>query len=268
MMKHVALYDVPPLYDLVVPPGPCERFYRDLAGRVGGPILELASGTGRLTIPLARDGHDIVGIDASTAMLRSARAKADATDVDITFVHADMRDFELKRSFALIIISCNSLAHLTTNDELKACLRTVSRHLGPGGLLAFDIVNPNFRELARPESESVRLDLANSSPGVAVEEVAVYDPVQQVRVAQWRVIDTSARGREIAPLRLRLIFPQELSLLLETAGLELAVRYGDFDGNPLTSGSLNQICLARATVANPARRLFGAHRWDANQSGA
>jgi SAM-dependent methyltransferase len=254
-MNHLALYDMPALYDLIVRPGPCERFYRDLAGRVGGPILELACGTGRLTIPLALDGHEIVGLDASPMMLRSARAKADAADVDIVFAHGDMRNFELNRTFALIIISCNSLAHLTTNDELKDCLRTASRHLAPGGLLAFDVVNPNSRELARPESEFVRLDLgANSCPGAAVEEVFVYDPVQQVRVARWRVIGGSAHGREIAPLRLRLLFPQEVSLLLDTAGLELAVRYGDFDRNPLCSGSLNQICLARATVAVPARR--------------
>ena len=104
-MKHLALYDVPPLYDLMVQPGPCERFYRDLANRVGGPILELASGSGRLTIP---------------SMLRSAREKADTEGVEITFAHGDMRSFELDRSFALAIIFCNSLAHLTTNEELKS----------------------------------------------------------------------------------------------------------------------------------------------------
>jgi SAM-dependent methyltransferase len=149
-MKPLALYDVPPLYDLVVQPGPCERFYRDLAGRVGGPILELASGTGRLTIPLALDGHEIVGLDASHPMLRSAREKADAEDVEITFVHGDMRDFSLGRIFALVIISCNSLGHLTQNEELKSCLRSVARHLAPGGLLAFDIVNPPLHDLGRP----------------------------------------------------------------------------------------------------------------------
>jgi 2-polyprenyl-3-methyl-5-hydroxy-6-metoxy-1,4-benzoquinol methylase len=119
-MKHLALYDVPPLYDLMVQPGPCERFYRDLANRVGGPILELASGSGRLTIPLALDGHEVVGLDASKSMLRSAREKADTEGVEITFAHGDMRSFELDRSFALAIISCNSLAHLTTNEELKS----------------------------------------------------------------------------------------------------------------------------------------------------
>jgi SAM-dependent methyltransferase len=246
-MKHLALYDVPPLYDLIIQPGPCERFYRDLANRVGGPILELACGTGRLTIPLALDGHEIVGLDASHAMLRSARGKANAEGVEITFVHDDMRSFELDRRFALVIISCNSLAHLTTNEELKSCLHTVARHLDSGGLLAFDIVNPNLRELLRPQTQSVRLDVGrNPSAAVAVEEVATYDPVQQIRVAQWRILDKTDCSREIAPLRLRVLYPQELPLLLNAAGFELAARYGDFNGNPLSSQSLNQICLARA----------------------
>ena len=246
-MKHLALYDVPTIYDLIIQRGPCERFYRDLATRVGGSVLELACGTGRLTIPIALDGHEIVGLDASHAMLRSAREKADAESVEIRFVHDDMRSFELDRRFALVIISCNSLAHLTTNEELKSCLHTITRHLVPGGLLAFDIVNPNLRELLRSQTQSVRLDVGpHPSTAVAVEEVATYDPVQQIRVAQWRILDKPDRFREIAPLRLRVLYPQELPLLLDAAGFELAARYGDFDGNPLSSHSLNQICLARA----------------------
>ncbi|MDF2973537.1 MAG: methyltransferase protein [Microvirga sp.] len=246
-MKHLALYDLPPLYDLIVQPGPCERFYRDLANRVAGSVLELACGTGRLTIPLALDGHEIVGLDKSHAMLRSAREKADAERVEITFVHGDMRRFKLDRRFSVVIISCNSLAHLTTNEELKSCLRSVAKHLVPGGLVAFDIVNPNLRELLRPETQSVRLDVGpNPSAAVAVEEIATYDPVQQIRVAQWRILDKTDRSREIAPLALRVVYPQEVSLLLDAAGFELAARYGDFDCNPLSSQSLNQICLARA----------------------
>src|SRR5215204_5377235 len=90
-MTTQTLYDNPILYDCMVRPGPCEAFYRDLARRTGGPILELACGTGRLTVPLASDGHEVVGLDASPAMLRAARDKADAEDLGITFVQADMR---------------------------------------------------------------------------------------------------------------------------------------------------------------------------------
>src|SRR4029453_6962265 len=123
-MANVSLYDDPILYDRVVRPGPCEAFYRDLARQTGGPILELACGTGRLTLPLARDGHEIVGLDVPGAMLRATQAKADAEDVEITFVQGDMRAFDLGRRFPLIILCCNSLAHLTTT---KACGSTLAR---------------------------------------------------------------------------------------------------------------------------------------------
>jgi len=268
--RGVSLYDVPPLYDLVIRPGPCKAYYRELARRVGGPVLELACGTGRLTIPIAADGHEVVGLDASPAMLRRARqkaeswssgsraphAEADSSDgLDLTFLAGDMRSFDLGRQFPLVIVSCNSLAHLITNDELKACFSTVLRHLAPGGLLAFDIVNPDLRALARDTLESVRLDLGpNRSSGIAVEETAAYDPVQQVRILSWRVREPKVGVREVAPLRLRQIFPQELPLLLKASGLELAARHGDFDGNPLTGESLNQICLARAPATLPAIR--------------
>jgi SAM-dependent methyltransferase len=268
--RGVSLYDVPPLYDLVIRPGPCGTYYRELARRVGGPVLELACGTGRLTIPIAADGHEVVGLDASPAMLRRARqkaeswssgsraphAEADSSDgLDLTFLEGDMRSFDLGRQFPLVIVSCNSLGHLITNDELKACFSIVLRHLAPGGLFAFDIVNPNVRALARDTLESVRLDLGpNPSSGIAVEETAAYDPVQQVRLLSWHVREPKVGVREVAPLRLRQIFPQELPLLLEASGLELAARHGDFDGNPLTGESLNQICVALAPATLPAIR--------------
>jgi len=255
-MTRLTLYDDPILYDRVIRPGPCEAFYRDLACQTGGPILELACGTGRLTVPLARDSHEVVGLDASSAMLRATQNKAHAEDVGITFVQADMRSFNLGRAFPLIILCCNSLAHLTINEDVKAGLACILKHLAPGGLFAFDIVNPDVRALARSHAECIRLDLGpNPSSAIAVEEVASYDPVQQVRIAQWRVLEPNATAHEVAPLSLRVFFPQELPLLLEAAGLELAARYGDFAGNPLTGDSLNQICIARARLDQPTPAL-------------
>jgi SAM-dependent methyltransferase len=244
-----SLYEVPPLYDRLVPPGPCEAFYTGLARQTGGPVLELACGTGRLTIPLALAGHEVMGLDASSAMLRSARAKARAADVDITFVKADMRRFALHRRFPLIIMTCNSLAHLTLTEELRECLAGVNRHLAPGGLFAFDVVNPDVGHLARSRAESVLLDVGPGwASDLVVEEIASYDQVQQIRVSQWRVRGLEGRVWDFAPLRLRQFFPQELPLLLDSAGLELACRYGDFDCGPLTGESANQICLVRSRV--------------------
>jgi SAM-dependent methyltransferase len=247
-MTEASLYDAPKLYDFIVRTGPCETFYRDLAYQTGGPVLELACGTGRLTIPLARDGHEVVGLDSSLAMLNAAQAKAEGAG--ITFVHGDMRNFDLGRDFPLVILSCNSLAHLTSNEDIKAGLACVARHLAPGGVFAFDIINPDVRVLARLHSEIIRLDIGpNPSSAIPIEEFAAYDPVRQIRAAQWRVLgNPEVPVQEIAPLNLRLFFPQEVPLLMETAGLQLSLRYGDFARNPLTGDSLNQVCIAHSVL--------------------
>ncbi|WP_027154863.1 class I SAM-dependent methyltransferase [Mesorhizobium sp. WSM2561] len=197
--EHCAtLYDLPSLYDAVVKPGPCASFYRKLACSTGGPILELACGTGRLTIPLALDGHEVVGLDASYPMLSAARAKAEAKRAKVEFVLGDMCRFDLGRYFALVIVSCNSLAHMTANEDIVECLSRIARHLVPGGLLAFDVVNPNVRDLAqcghtaeRSETEPDRSYVSGS------KELISYDPVQQVQILRWRF---EALGRKIPPV--------------------------------------------------------------------
>jgi SAM-dependent methyltransferase len=247
LMPALALYEAPELYDLAFGPGPCEPFYREEARRAAGPVLELACGTGRLTIPIARDGHEIVGLDASPAMLDAARCKAKQARVrGATFVRADMRSFALGGRFALVIVSCNSLAHLTTNDDLKACFSRIREHLRQGAIVAFDIVNPDVTSLARSASEAVCLDTVLGCRGISVRETADYDPVTQIRTANWRVREDQQPDRILAPLCQRQIFPQELLLLLEATELKLVARYGDFDRGPFSGESLNQICLCSA----------------------
>lgn len=241
-----SVYDRADLYDAIVQPGPCESFYREEAGRWSGPVLELACGTGRLTLPLAQDRDDVVGLDASPAMLAAASRKAAAWGVQASFVLGDMRHFDLERRFGLVIISCNSLGHLTDTADLRACLATVRRHMLPGGVLAFDVALPDPWLLARPEGELRRLDLGpNPASAIEAEEMARYDPIKQVRISHWRIRHDDGRQQAMAPLVLRQFFPQEIPLLLEAAGLELMARYGDFARNPLAPSSLNQICLAR-----------------------
>ena len=244
VMTHASLYDTPALYDRIVVPGPCEAFYDALAGRARGPVLDLACGTGRLTIPLALRGHAMTGVDASPAMLELARRKAVEHGLAVPFWLGDMRSFALGRRFPLVIITCNSLAHLADGQDLASCLACVARHLEPGGLLAFDVVRPDVDILSRCGSGPVRLDRGpNPATAIAIEEQASYDPIRQVRELRWRVLEPGAG--EIAALSLRQFFPQEVPLLLQAAGLALVERHGDFDGGPLTARSLNQVCVAR-----------------------
>ncbi len=239
-----SLYDDAALYDAVVLPGPCEEFYRAEARQGIGPVLELACGTGRLTLPLARDGHDVTGLDASPAMLAAAQRKAAEEGLRLALRLGDMRSFDLGRQFGLVVLSCNSLAHLVASEDLFACLRAVRRHLAPGGTFAFDVALPDLHQLAGA-AEPRRLNAGpNPASAIEAEETASYDPVAQIRFARWRLQPPGAAAPIVADFALRQFFPQEMPLLLGAADLRLRTRYGDFARNPLGPGSLNQICVA------------------------
>jgi len=248
-MTDGANYQDPDLYDRIVQPGPCEAFYRRLANRCGGPVLDLACGTGRITVPLAKDGHEVVGVDLSPDMLGRADAKTTKAGLKIPFVQGDIRSFALGRRFGLVIVTCNSLAHLTRNEDLQLGLANIKRHLEIGGVLAFDVVNPRIHDLLAPAPLITPIDSEQSPNSVAIEQPLAYDPIQQTRTAVWRIDGEEGRGsRRLGPFRLRVLFPQELVLLLQASGFELVARWGDFEEGPFSPDSTNQVCLARSVA--------------------
>lgn len=107
--------------------------YLRLADDLGGPILELGAGTGRLTEALARAGHEVVAVDVAPAML--ARARARVTAPNVRFVEADMRALDLGQQFALVIAPFNTLMHAYTLSDQDSTLAGVHRHLAQGGTL-------------------------------------------------------------------------------------------------------------------------------------
>src|ERR1035437_6604186 len=132
-MDESTLYTDPALYDRIFPTAhgtwstrdevrkqrmiSCEDFYVSEAKRSGGPVLELACGSGRLTVPIAQNGSEILGVDLSAAMLDAARAKAVTAGVQIQFVQGDMRKLELPGRFTAVLIPGNSLLHLLTERK-------------------------------------------------------------------------------------------------------------------------------------------------------
>jgi SAM-dependent methyltransferase len=238
----LCLYQMPALYDLLVPPGPCEEFYGLLARQTGGPVLELACGTGRLTIPLAQAGHQCVGLDASEDMLAHARQKAIAAGVGVDLIHADITDFDMGRRFNLIVLSCNSMAHLLTRPAVASCLANVKRHLSDTGLFAFDVVNPRMKTLAKPRK--LRNKRALSSKNLRVRERVTYDDQTRICESKLVVDDRNGTVYDIESLYLRQLFPDDLKQSLSEAGLTLLARYGDFDRRPFSSRSRAQVCIA------------------------
>ena len=249
--RRVALlsdfYDHPELYDALLPVGAHVPFYVDLARQQAGAVLELACGTGQLTIPIAAHGRPTVGLDQSRAMLNVATRQASAVSAPVAFIQGDMRHFALGRDFDLIFVARNSLLHLLSTMDLLAAFSVVRRHLAPDGVFAFDIFNPNVKVLASPFGQRFPVMELGTSPfgPLRVEVTNAYDAANQVNRATWYISTAATQDAWIVPMVLRSIFPQELPLLLSAAGLELISRFGDLSGEPFGSDSRAQVCLCR-----------------------
>ena len=156
-----SLWDDPELYELENADDPyfdLPFWQRLIERREPRRVLELASGTGRMTFPLAAAGRardpafEIVGLDASQPMLTHARAalaeQPGPVRAAVRFEAADMRSFALADRFDLVIVPFNSLAYVHTREDQLACLRAARAHLAPGGAFAFDLLAPRFDYLA------------------------------------------------------------------------------------------------------------------------
>ncbi len=249
-MAQELLYDHADLYDLVMaghaPAGQADFYLRQAQIR-DGPVLELACGTGRLTLPIAAAGVDATGLDASAVMLAAAQTKARASGLQIGFIHGDMRSFEIGRRFRLIFIGANSLQQLTDTADLVACFSAVGRHLEKDGAFVFDIFNPDMRILGRDKLQRFPVgEYRHERLGkVTLEETTDYDPASQVSCALWHFSTGDQRDSLVVPLVLRSIFPQELPLLINAGGLALEQRFGDFAGGPFDRRSRHQVCVCR-----------------------
>jgi len=216
-------------------------FYRARCAEAQGPVLELCCGTGRLTVPLAADGVDIEGLDASESMLARAREKAQAKGVDIRWHQADMRDFSLDRRFGLVCAPFNSLQCLYTLDDVEAVFAACRHHLTPGGRFVFDVFNPDFHVIHEREQGWTEVKRFTSRAGlpVVISERCRYDAALQVNRATWW-IQEGDRFRE-EQLDMRCFYPQELQALVRLFGFRTVAVYGDFDGSPFVSASPKQI---------------------------
>jgi SAM-dependent methyltransferase len=239
------------LYDRLFPGGePAVDFYRAEADRQGGCVLELGCGTGHKLIPIASDGHPCTGLELSSDMLTEAQRKADERALAVEWVQGDMRDFDLGRTFDLVIIAANSLLHLHETADLLNCLRSVRAHLAPGARFVFDVFNPSVRLLA--DADGVRrtrdaLSFVDPDRGnVKVDVAETYDSAAQVTRGTWHFSTDVEPDFVVAPLELRSIFPQELPLLLSLGGLQLVERFGDWSGRPFSGDAAIQLCICES----------------------
>ncbi len=218
-------------------------FYLKMA-RDAGSVLELACGTCRLGIPIAKAGIDYMGIDISEGMLRWAHRKADDAGIRLRLVRADIRSFYLRKRFPLIILAFNTICHLYTRSDLENCLACVREHLSHGGRFVIDVFNPALPILTRDPSEHYpagEYDDPDGSGRIVVTETNVYDRASQINWITWYYHTEKADTKSEVHFGMRIYYPQELDALLGYNGFRIEAKYGAFDGSPFRSESGKQI---------------------------
>lgn len=227
-------------------------FWRALAGEIGGPVLDVGAAVGRVTLPLARDGHEVWPVDRSAGMLRELERSLAAETAEVAGrvhpVRADARDFALGRLFPLVIMPMNTLQALLTRDEQLACLRCVRRHMTGDGTFCFDVAVPDLDGIERLLGEvQTGATWRDMDSGVTLAHSAWFESVDRDTgtVAFTARIDEDPPGgatvTHLRPHTVHLFDPSELWELLVDAGLEVRAVYGGFDAGPLEPGSERQI---------------------------
>ncbi|MDT0265848.1 class I SAM-dependent methyltransferase [Streptomyces sp. DSM 44915] len=211
-------------------PGEAVACLAALAGEgPAGPVLELAVGTGRVTIPLAARGVELHGIDASPAMVERMRAKPGGELIPVTI--GDMADVEpaTDADFALVFVVFSTFFFLLTQEEQVRCFANVARRLLPGGRFVLECPMPDVGRYTRNQNLEVHQVGLDRVRLVAVR----HDPVEQ-RFDGHHVLLTNG-GVRMAPASMRYAWPAELDLMARLAGLERRHRWGGWRREPFTA---------------------------------
>ena len=230
------------------------QFYVDLARKHGGPVLEYGIGNGRIALPVARHGVDVVGIDHTPAMLAdlARRLEGEPADVRARVVarRGDMRAKKLGRRFPLVTCPFNAALHLYTRPDVERFLARVREHLAPRGLFVCDLSVPVFEDLMRDPARAYkapRFKYPSTGETVRYLEHFDYDRARQVLFVSMEFEPVSGPERAWAtPLAHRQFFPQEWEALLHYNGFEVDRVEGDFHGGPLDRTSDVMVWHARA----------------------
>jgi SAM-dependent methyltransferase len=239
-------------------------FYVELARRARGPVLGYGVGNGRIALPIARHGVEVVGVDHSPAMLRDLRARLSVEPEEarrrVRVVRGDMKRVRLRRTFPLVLCTFNTALHLYSRTDVERFLARVREHLAPRGRFVVDLSVPSLPDLARDASNpfhAPRFRHPSTGDVVRNREHFDYDPVRQVLFVSME-FEPVLRPEEawMTPLSHREFFPQEWEALLHYNGFRVVRVEGDFHGGPLTRDSEVMVwhAVARGVVKSRTAR--------------
>jgi SAM-dependent methyltransferase len=238
-------------------------FYVEAARQSGGPVLELGCGTGRVLLPTARAGVDIVGVDLSPHMLGVCRKRLANEPADVQskvqLVLADMRDFSFSRKFKLITIPFRAFQHLTTSADQLACLENVRRHLADGGVLILDLFNPSLDALVnRPTGEELEEgpEFYTTDGRRIIRRFRMVAPdrfqqVNQVELIYYVRHPDEREERLVHSFTMRYLFRFEAEHLLARAGFAVEQVYAGFDKSAYGTSYPGELILVARAAGSP-----------------
>ena len=230
-------------------------FYVDEAVRSGGPVIELGCGTGRVAIPIALSGIDVVGLDSSSLMIERARQKANQTGAsNLKLVQADMIDFKLDDKFPLAIVPFHGLLSLLSLEDMERTLLNIRRHLTPEGKLIFDIFVPDLNMMVQEGDVPYHFrDVTDPNTGrrLVIWNQASYDSYSQIMSIRSTIEELDLNGRVASKMyrdfSLRYIFRWEMHYLLQVCGYDTLELYGDFRRQDFDENSTEMVWVATPT---------------------
>jgi len=208
---------------------PAVDFLAELAG--DGRALEFAVGTGRVALPLRARGVPVHGIDLSEAMVARLREKPGAENVGVTI--GDFSTTRVEGSFSLVYLVYNTIENLTTQAAQVRCFRNAAAHLAPGGCFVIEVAIPDLRRLPPGETYHV-FDVSPTHWGIDEYDVADQGLISH----HYETVD--GRMRRVS-MPFRYVWPSELDLMAQLAGMELRERWADWNREPFTGESRKHV---------------------------
>ncbi|MFJ1967525.1 class I SAM-dependent DNA methyltransferase [Streptomyces sp. NPDC087903] len=205
-----------------------------------GAALEFAIGTGRVAVPLAARGVPVTGIELSLPMVEQLRTKADEATIPV--VVGDMATTVAPGRFSLVYLVYNTISNLLTQAEQVECFRNAARHLVPGGRFVIELWVPELRKLPPGQTATVW----QSDPGYI--GLDTYDVLRQQVVSHHIRFDETKQAR-LTRSPHRYIWPAELDLMAQLAGLDLETRHADWTGAEFTAESRSHVSVYRSEPA-------------------
>lgn len=245
-------YRDPQTYDLEEAGHDDDRpFIERWARTLGGPVLDLACGTGTIALSLAEQGYQVVGVDVVPEMIAWAAQKSGKQAKSVHWVVADARAFHLGRQFPFIYMVGNAFQHFLTRADQESLFARVREHLRPEGCFLFGTRNPTPRNLYEARQPEPQRYTTADGRRLVVTERQEYDPIAQIQrytfLRQW--LHPSGRQEETTTsTALRYVFPQEMEASLYYNGFHIRSCYGGWQQEPLTANASEMIyvCERRA----------------------